>query len=197
MNRYINPNVIENYFLYGVHVPSRTLYLGDADGEVDAASHELFIKGLTLLDSLCKDSIIIHLNTLGGDWYHGMGMYDAISACRSHVTIIVLGHAVSMGSLILQAADERILGKHSVLMIHDGTETITSDCRSVEAWAAKTKETRFKMYRVYRDRIKEKKPRFTLKQVEALCAHDRIFDPKEAIEYGLADTILEKLPLNS
>ena len=183
---------IDRWFDYGVYSPKRLIYIGDADGEVDANMHELATKGLTFLDSWSNSPITIYLNTLGGDWYHGMGMYDLIRSLKSHVTIIVLGHACSMGSLIFQAGDERVMGPHSIMMIHDGSECLHSDTKSVEAWAATIKPTREQMYQVYLDRIQQARSRYTLKQVEKLCEHDRIFTPLQAIDLGLADRVLEK-----
>lgn len=183
---------VDRWFDYSVYAPKRLVYIGDGEGEIDSRVHELATKGLTFLESWSTDPITIYLNTLGGDWYHGMGMYDLVQSLQSHVTIIVVGYACSMGSVILQAADERVMGRHSIMMIHDGSEDLHSDCKSVEAWAKTIKPTRERMYRIYLDRILHTRSRFTLKQVERLCEHDRIFTPKEAVSYGLADRILEK-----
>lgn len=188
-----NREDLDRWFDYSVYAPKRLVYIGDGDGEVDANMHERAIKGLLFLDSWSDAPITVHLNSLGGDWYHGMGIYDTIQALRSHVTIVVTGSAMSMGSLILQAGDLRILSPHSCVMIHDGTENLQSDCKSVEAWAVQSKATRLKMYDIYLDRIRAKKPRFTRKQVEALCSHDTIMSADKAIEYGLADQVLEKI----
>lgn len=184
---------LDRWFDYSVYVPKRLIYIGDDVGsEVDAGMLELAVKGLTFLDSWAETPITIYLNTLGGDWYHGMAIYDLIRSLRSHITIIVVGYACSMGSLLLQAADLRVMGPHSVMMIHDGTEFLHSDSKSVEAWAKKSRDTRKEMYAIYHERIQMTRSRFTMKQVEALCSHDRIFTPLEAISYGLADQILEK-----
>lgn len=180
---------IDRWFDYSVHPSKRLVYIGDGEGGVDSVMHEYAVKGLRLLDQMSDAPITIHLNTEGGDWYHGMGIYDTIGSLRSHVTIVVAGYACSMGSIILQAADQRVLYAHSVVMIHDGTEALYSDTKSVEAWARKAKETRAEMYRVYLERIKVAKPQFTMKKVEALCAHDSIFTAKRAVEFGLADSI--------
>lgn len=189
-----NREDLDRWFDYSVYAPKRLLYIGDgAEGEVDGDMHELAIKGLLFLDSWSDSPITIHLNTLGGDWYHGMGIYDTIRALRSHVTIIVAGSAMSMGSLILQAGDTRILSPHSCVMIHDGSEQLHADCKSVEAWAEQARKTRKRMYGIYLEKIRVKKPRFTLKQVEALCSHDTILDAEQAIAYGLADQVLEKI----
>jgi ATP-dependent Clp protease protease subunit len=188
-----NREDLDRWFDFSVYAPKRLLYIGDGEGEVDANMHELAIKGLTFLDSWSEAPITIYLNTLGGDWYHGMGIYDTIQSLRSHVTIIVTGYATSMGSLILQAGDHRVMGRHSVLMIHDGSEDLHSDCKSVEAWADQTKKVRKRMYEIYLERIRQTRSRYTMKQVENLCSHDTIFTPEEAIGFGLADAILEKI----
>jgi ATP-dependent Clp protease protease subunit len=188
-----NREDLDRWFDYSVYAPKRLIYIGEGEGGVDPNMHELAIKGLTFLDSWSEKPITIYLDTLGGDWYHGMGIYDTIQALRSHVTIIVVGSACSMGSVILQAADLRVMAPHSVLMIHDGTEFLNSDCKSVEAWADKAAKTRKEMYQIYLDRIKAARSRFTLKQVETLCSHDTIMNPEQAISYGLADQVLEKI----
>jgi len=183
---------LDKWFDYNVYAPKRLLYIGDGEGEVDQTMHELAVKGLTFLDSWSHDPITIYLNSLGGDWYHGMGIYDLIQSLKSHVTIIVLGHACSISSVILQAADDRIMGHHSVMMIHDGSESLYSDCKSVEAWAAQIKPTRERMYQIYLDRIRQTRSRYTLKQVEKLCEHDHIYTAEQAVKIGLADRVLEK-----
>ena len=46
-----------------------------------------------------------------------MAIFDAIKICRSHVTILVYGQAESMSSIILQAADKRIMMPNSTLYV--------------------------------------------------------------------------------
>ena len=42
---------------------------------------------------------------------------------------------------------------------------------------------------MYLKRIKEKKPRFTRKQLQSMLTFDTILNPKQAIELGLADKV--------
>lgn len=190
---------LDRYFDYNIFPPKRLLFLGsrsDSDGEESGVNYEMFnhlLKGITYLDSVNARPITIHLNTMGGDWYHGMAMFRAIRACRSYVRIVVWGYACSMGSVILQAADSRIIAQSCILMIHDGSDEIVGDARSVERWGEQSKKNRQEMYRVYLDRIREKHPNTTLKRIENLCSHDTIYSAEEAVEMGLADQILESL----
>lgn len=80
-----------------------------------------FIKNLRLLDGINNEPIIINLCAgLGGDIDAGMIIFDAISQCKSHVTMVVHGCAASMSSIILQSADTRIMSPSAYIMIHYG-----------------------------------------------------------------------------
>jgi ATP-dependent Clp protease protease subunit len=186
-----NREDLDRWFDYSVYAPKRLIYIGDGDDEVNANVHELAVKGLTFLDSWSDAPITIYLNSKGGDWYSGMGIYDTIKSLRSHVTMIVTGSAMSMGSLILQAADLRVMSPYSVMMIHDGSDVLEGPTKTVERWADFSKKTRKQVYQIYLRRIKERKPRYSVKQVETLCSHDTIFTAQEAIDLGLADKLLE------
>jgi ATP-dependent protease ClpP protease subunit len=54
------------------------------------------------------------------------------------------------------------------------------------------------MYEIYLNRIKSKKPKskWTLKKVEELCSHDKIFTPEQAIDIGLADAMIELIEID-
>lgn len=133
------------------------------------------------------------MNNLGGSWDHGMCIYDAIKASTSHIYGICWSHAFSMGSIIIQACDSRIVAPHCTFMIHDGFETINGTCKTVEAWAKYTSKLRKRMYEIYLIRMKTSKSRITMKKIEDLCSHDTIFNASEAVSQGLADWVLETL----
>ena len=80
-----------------------------------------FIKNIRLLDQIKNEPIIIHMDSLGGNWGDGMAIYDAIKISRSHVTILVYGQAESMSSIILQAANKRITMPNAYFMCHYGS----------------------------------------------------------------------------
>jgi len=114
-----------------------------------------------------------------------MAIYDAIKACPCHVTIEVMGQAMSMGSIILQAADERILHPNSCVMVHDGYDSMHSTHPKIfEAWAKQSEKLRKKMYEIYAERSGKDS-----KYWEKKCAFDFILDAKQAVSEGLADSV--------
>lgn len=193
---------IDRYFDYGLFAPKRIVYIGSAkensdteESGTDCVMAEKAIKGITYLDTVSEKPIIIIMNNIGGEWAHGMAIYDTIVACRCHVTIIGVGWCSSMGSIILQSGDSRVLSPNCVFLIHDGTESIESHTRNVEAWAEQAKKDRNKMYQIYYNKMKEKNPKITIKKIEQACTIDKIYSPQEAIDVGLADELLGDINL--
>jgi ATP-dependent Clp protease protease subunit len=180
---------IDNFIDNEIHVPTRTIYIG---GEVDHVLAERAVKNLHILDNTpAQDTAIkIILNTEGGLWEHGMAIYDAIRKCKSHVTITVSGQAYSMGSIILQAADERLLDQHSAFMIHYGTLHVGGHSKIVYRWAENTKKCDKVMENIYLAKLREVEPKFKLQKLQGMLNFDTILTPRETVLLGLADGIV-------
>jgi ATP-dependent Clp endopeptidase proteolytic subunit ClpP len=159
---------------------------------VDYSMAERTIKNLHILDKrVHEQGITIKMNNVGGDIYHGLAIYDAIKACQNDVKIIVYGHAMSMGSFILQAADERIMSPMSRMMIHYGQGGIHGHMKDVYRHADELKELDKMINGIYLSKIKESKPRFTMKKLEEAMNFDWFLSPEQAVKHGLCDRILE------
>lgn len=197
----INKESIDRFYDYDIYPETRTIYMGSIDNDIeygesgtDGALAERMVKGLHVLDSSAKEGdkpITVLMNNPGGDVYHGMAIYDAIKTCKNHITIVVYGHAMSMGSLILQAADKRVMSPNSKIMIHYGYFGINDVPKSVQNWAEESKKINKWMEQTYLAKIKEKHPTFSLKKVQEMCNFDTIISAKDALELGLIDEILE------
>jgi ATP-dependent Clp protease protease subunit len=191
---------VDRFFDYDIYVEARTLYFGsvesDLNGEesgVDAALANRIIKGLRFLQNLSHEPITIIMNTYGGSWYHGLGIYDAIRASPCIVRIEVLGAAMSMGAVILQAADERILHPNSTIMIHDGTEDEMPSSmtpKTFQAWAEESKRNLRRSYQILASRSHNK----DLKYWELRCCSDYILTAEQAVAEGLADYVAYPKP---
>lgn len=183
---------IDKFFDYNIHIPSRTLYMGD---EVDEEMAELFLKGMALLHQLASsktDGINIVMNNIGGDEYHGLAIYDAIATSPCHITITAYGHAMSMGSWILQAADERILSPHCTVMIHYGSWSASGEMGTVRTQYKEGERLNDMMEKVYLKRMQEADDsRITLGRLKKMLEKDTFFTASDAVARGLADKILE------
>ena len=162
---------LDRLFEYGLYLRTRTIWMGgisdydyggeetDADPGVYWNTARRLIMALHILDSNAQRGekpITVIMNSCGGDWSHGMAMYDAIRSSKNYVTIINMSHARSMSSLIFQAADYRITAPNGYYMIHDGYNAIDGQPRTVFAWSDYDKEVILpKMYQIYLDRLHE------------------------------------------
>lgn len=190
---------IDKFYEIDLYIPTRTLFIGSVEGQdaeevgTDFRMAERVIKGLHVLDSQNDSPIRIIMNNIGGDEYHGMAIYDAIRRCRSHVTMEVAGHAMSMGSVILQAADRRLMTENSRFMMHYGTPILSHPdlhVKQQDSWQEEDKKFRKWMEDLYLDKIREAKPRFKRERLQHWLDFDKILWPREAVEFGLVDEVL-------
>jgi len=193
-----------NCYNFNIDKQNRTLFFmpwNDADTglsmdevapwEVHDYSAQNIIKGLHLLESESKDPIIINWLSYGGDWNAGMAIHDYLKTCKSHITMRCFGRVRSMGTIILQACDERLLAQNCEFMIHHGSAAYaTSHEKDFENFAEQLIKDREKMEEIYLERIREKKPRYSKVKLEELMVYDKYMTPLEAIDLGLADKII-------
>lgn len=197
---------IDKFFDYGINMPSRTIYLGsgsfDSDGNesgVDGFLAERTIKSLHLLDNSDAQSdagnkpITIICNCVGGDEVHGMGIYDAIKACKNYVEVRVFGYAMSMGSVIIQAADKIVIAPSARMMIHYGTSSFSGHAPTGHKWDEESKKLDRWMEKIYLEKIKASpgNKSFPLKKLKEWLMADTFFSAEEAVKIGLADEILQ------
>lgn len=187
---------VEKFHSDNLYIPTRTIYFGgtnildEAPDEVNCKTAGQLIKNIHILEYKETAPISILLNTPGGSWEDGIAIYDLLRKLRSTITIVGMGKLYSMGSIILQGADKRILMANTTVMIHDGCDGYCGDSKSFESWAEFSKHTRKTMYKIYYDKMKNKKSKITLKDIEDLCGHDTWYTAKEAVRVGLADRVL-------
>jgi len=190
------------YFDYGVHVPKRKIYLGSSfsdeewgESGIDFYTAEKLIKSLDILESMNYEPITILYNMIGGDWYHGLAMYDVMRSCKSHITIIGFGQVRSMGTIVMQGADERVLSEHARFMIHDGEEGYLGKPKDVINFAKESKYTLDLCYEIYYEALKDKhfkgvKKKKAIEQISKWCDTDTYFGAEDSVKMGFVDRLL-------
>ena len=180
----------------------------DEDPGVEYRMATVFIKNLRHLDYIKNEPILVHMHSLGGNWGDGMAIFDAIKVSRSHVTILVYGQAESMSSIILQAADKRIMMPNSYFMSHYGSSGNSGNYLDTQNWAKfeeKILDTMLDIYTARSQRGKYFKDKFTTVTEEKvkrflkrkLKDGDWYLTAHEAVYYGLADNVITHRNLRS
>jgi ATP-dependent protease ClpP protease subunit len=204
------PELLKDFHDYGANIATREIFLHNhyhtEDNENPGVEYRMsntFLKNLRALDMKSDQPITIHMQSVGGEWTDGMAIYDAISMCRSYVTIIAYAQASSMSSIILQAADYRAVTPNAHFMCHYGSSDINMDYLSAMNYAHYEQKICDVMFNIYAKRCVDgkffyekfgKKP--SEKQVKQylirkLKSGDWYMDAEEAVYYGFADTVLK------
>lgn len=93
----------------------------------------------------------IIMNSPGGSVIDGMALFDDLvtyskrGGGRHHLTIKTRGFAASMGGILLQAADVRMCGKESVILVHEVSAAAVGKVGEME--------DEMKLVRMFCDRI--------------------------------------------
>tara|TARA_Y100000385_G_scaffold177200_1_gene183214 strand:- start:358 stop:1026 length:669 start_codon:yes stop_codon:yes gene_type:complete len=196
---------IEYLHNHNIDPRSREIYLhsatyGDDDNGVDFRSAVSLHKNLRYLNQVGFDPIIIHMHIPGGEWCDCMSMYDAIRLSPSPIAIIVYSRAESSGSIILQAADLRIMMPSSYTLIHYGSSFVDGDHKVAVSNLEWSQKEAAKMVDIFTDKmmdsplVKEKRWRRVNAKKHILSQLDNKADwilyPEQCVQYGFADGIL-------
>ena len=162
-------------------------------GEVsDRSAREVTEKFLYLETSDPGKDIIFYINTPGGSITAGMAVYDTMQLISSSITVVVTGMAASMGSILLCGASpgQRLLYPHSRVLIHQ-------PLISGRMWAAAVdiniQAEEMEKLREELNGILSKSSGQPLEKIQLDTDRDFYLNAQEAIEYGLADKIVEKV----
>jgi len=189
---------IEDLYSKNIDIERRTIFFSPWQGienhsnwEVSDASIQNIIKGLYLLDNGGKDDITIIWNSHGGEWAAGMALYDYIQEIKNNVIMKCYGRVRSMGTIILQACNKRMLSPNCQFMIHYGASKEEDESRNVIANVKEEERTNEVMEQIYLKKIKEKHPEMTLEVFRKNMAYNQWFTSNDAILLGLADEIIK------
>ena len=197
--------IISEIHDYQLNLASREIYLhshldAEEDPGVEYKMAVTFVKNLHMLDFKGPSNILVHMHTEGGEWSDGMAIFNSIRFARSPVTMLAYAQASSMGGVVLQAADRRVLMPDCEIMVHHGSVTV--DENTVAAKSAIDQNERFckRMLEVFGERavagkyFKERKysPRRTMNFIDAKIRQvgDWFLTAEEAVYYGFADGIM-------
>ena len=82
----------------------------------DFIAQDEFLRDLDNLST--RDNITVHINSVGGDFYAGLAIYNRLRSLKANVTTINDSLAASAGSIILQAGNTRKVRAASNTMVH-------------------------------------------------------------------------------
>lgn len=174
------------YDIYSRLLKDRIIF---AVGPIEDHMANLIIAQMLFLESENPDKDIhLYINSPGGVVTAGMAVYDTMQFIRCDVLTMCVGHAASMGALLLAggAAGKRHALPNSRIMIHQpsgGSQGVAAD---IEIQAREILRMREQLNGVLAQHTGQ-----SVEQIAKDTERDRWMTPVEAVSYGLIDQVQE------
>ena len=188
-----------SYDIYSRLLKDRIIML---NGAVDDNSANLVVAQMLFLESESYDAdITLYINSPGGLVTAGLGIYDTMQFIKCDVSTVVVGQACSMGSFLAQAGapGKRIVLPESRTMIHRVSSGTPSTRGSVHVQELEFEDARrsFQESKKINKRLTELYVKHNSKgkgyeELFETMKFDTFLNAQEALDYGLADKIVEK-----
>ena len=95
------------------------------------------------------DTLIVHINSMGGDVYEGYAIHDILRASGKKIITQAEGLVASIATVIYLAGDERYITENSELMIHNPWGFAEGDSSQVQKYADQLKKEENKLAEFY------------------------------------------------
>jgi ATP-dependent Clp protease, protease subunit len=167
----------------------RIIFLGT---EIDDDVANSVVAQLLLLDSENSEKdIMLYINSPGGVITAGLAIYDTMKLIKSDVCTICMGEAASMGAFLLCSGTKgkRMSLPGSRIMIHQPLGGAEGQATDIELEAKEILRMKKMLTQIIADNCS--KP---FDKVKEDCERDHYLSAQEALDYGLIDKIIEKVP---
>ncbi len=157
-------------------------------GEVTPESSGKIVSQLLALDAEDSTSEInLYINTLGGDLFAGMAIYDTMRMLKAPIATTCIGVAFSTGSFLLMGGDRgrRKAAKNSRMMIHLGNSGFRGNTADIEVTVGELLAYTEMYISIYAERLN--------KSVETMrkdMERDYYMNAESALSYGLIDMVI-------
>lgn len=133
--------------------------------------------------------ITVIFNSPGGSVLDGLALFDYLRRLRAtghHVTTVALGRAASMGAVLLQAGDQRLVGANAFLLIHEVSHTSAGKVSELEDGVDFTHKLQKRLQAILAERSTLSEAQISRRWVRK----EWWLDAEEAVSLGFADAVL-------
>ena len=197
-NQHLVPIVIErtgrgerSYDIYSRLLRDRVVFVG---GQIDDEMTNLVIAQLLFLSNEDpKADVSVYVNSPGGGISAGLAVYDTMQFIRCDVCTYCVGMAASMGAVLMAAGTpgKRYVLPNSRVLIHQPLirGVLTGPATELDIEAREIIRLRKRLYGILSRHTGQSQ-----EQIERDCDRNKWLNAEEAVEYGCADKVLQRMP---
>ena len=177
------------YDIYSRLLKDRIIFIG---GEIEDDVANLVIAQLLYLQNENAEAAIsIYINSPGGVITSGMAIYDTMQFVGCDVSTYCLGQAASIAAVLLAAGTKgrRFVLPNGRILIHQPWGGARGTATDISIQAEEILRMRARLNEILAHHTGQ-----PLKKIEEDVDRDRFLSAEEAVEYGLADQIIQSLP---
>lgn len=152
----------------------------------DVTSAQSFRKDLESLGNVKNINVMI--NSPGGSVGDGLTIASLLQRHSAYVTAYVDGMACSIASVIACAADKLVMGRSSLLMVHNALTYTYGSAKDLRKQADDLDAVTASLRQMYLMKAGDK---LTEEKIKELMDNESWLSAKECVELGLCDEILE------
>ena len=189
------PTVIEQegrieraYDIYSRLLKDRIIFMGE---DVNPHTANLIVAQMLFLDNQSNDKPIhFYINSPGGSVYDALAIYDTMQFVKSPVHTYGIGVQASAAAFLLSSGQrgKRFLLPHATVMIHQPSSGTRGKVTDQEIDLRESLRVK-KLLEEIMARNTGQKPAKIHEDME----RDKWLDAKEAVSYGIADKVIDKL----
>ena len=130
--------------------------------------------------------LTVVFNSPGGAVHDGLALFDFLRHLRvtgHHLTTIALGRAASMGAVLLQAGDRRVIGANAFIMLHEVSNGASGKVSEIEESVELSKRLQKRLLAILADRSSLAEAQIQRKW----SRRDWWLDAEETVALGFAD----------
>ena len=175
-----------SYDIFSLLLNERIVIL---NGEINDNTAALITAQLLYLSSKDQNKdISLYINSPGGSITAGMAIYDTMNFIKCDVSTICVGMCASMAAFLLAGGKQgkRYALPNSEIMIHQPLGGGQGQATDISIIAERLLKVKKRL-----NCILAKNTNKSLEQIEKDTDRDHFLDPKDALEYGIIDKIIE------
>jgi len=177
------------YDIYSRLLKDRIIFLTD---EIEDHMANLAVAQMLFLQNENADAdISIYINSPGGHITSGLAIYDTMQFVGCDVRTYCIGQAASMAAVLMAGGTKgkRFLLPNSRVLIHQPLGGASGTATDIHIQAEEILRLRTRLNQILAHHSGQ-----TVERIEEDVDRDRFMSAEEAVQYGLADQIIESLP---